>query len=159
MYFNLVIHMTLEKDFHLIWIFINIQTFCSACMCAKSLQSCLTLCDPMDCSPPGSSVHEIFQARILQWVAISYSRGSSWPRDQTCIPCISCIGRQILHHCATWKNYDFIRKSRNCVWASSWQRVNFWWLILCDNLTGLQDALIVREIISGFICEGNFKTD
>ena len=42
-----------------------------------------TLCDPMDCSPPGSSVHGILQARILEWVAISFSRGSSWPRDQT----------------------------------------------------------------------------
>ena len=40
-------------------------------------QSCLTLCDPMDCSPPGSSVHGIFQAKILKWVAISFSRGSS----------------------------------------------------------------------------------
>ena len=46
-------------------------------------QSCHTLWDPMDCSPPGSSVHEIFQARILEWVAISFSRGSSQPRDRT----------------------------------------------------------------------------
>ena len=46
-------------------------------------QSCLTLCDPVDCSPPGSSIHGILQARILEWVAISFSRGSSWPRDQT----------------------------------------------------------------------------
>ena len=45
-------------------------------------QSCLTLWDPMDCSLPGSSVHGIFQARVLEWVAISFSRGSSWPRDQ-----------------------------------------------------------------------------
>ena len=43
---------------------------------------CLTLCDPMDCSLPGSSVHEILQARILEWVAIPFSRASSWPRDQ-----------------------------------------------------------------------------
>ena len=46
-------------------------------------QSCLTLCDPMDCSPPGSSVHGILQARILEWVAISFSRGSSQARDRT----------------------------------------------------------------------------
>ena len=46
-------------------------------------QSCLTLCDPMDCSLPGSSVHGIFQAIVLEWIAISFSRGSSWPRDQT----------------------------------------------------------------------------
>ena len=45
-------------------------------------QSCPTLCDPMDCSPPGSSVHGILQARILEWVAIPFSRGSSQPRDQ-----------------------------------------------------------------------------
>ena len=45
-------------------------------VCAKSLQSCLTLCDPMDCSPPGSTVHGILQARILEWVAISCSRAS-----------------------------------------------------------------------------------
>ena len=44
-------------------------------------QSCPTLCDPMDCSPPGSSVHGIFQARVLEWVAISFSRGSSQPKD------------------------------------------------------------------------------
>ena len=46
-------------------------------------QLCLTLCDPMDYSPPGSSIHGIFQARVLEWVAISFSRGSSWPRDRT----------------------------------------------------------------------------
>ena len=52
-------------------------------------QSCPTLCDPLDCSPSGSSIHEVFQARILEWVAISYSRGSFQPRDRTCIPCIA----------------------------------------------------------------------
>ena len=54
-------------------------------------QSCPTLCDPMDCSPSGSSVYGILQARILEWVAMPYSRGSSWPRDRTSISCISCI--------------------------------------------------------------------
>ena len=49
---------------------------------AKSLQSCPTPCDPMDCSPPGSSVHGILQTRILEWEAIPSSRGSSQPRDQ-----------------------------------------------------------------------------
>ena len=48
-----------------------------------AIQLCLTLCDPMDCSPPGSSVHGILQARIQEWVAIPFSRGSSLPRDQT----------------------------------------------------------------------------
>ena len=52
-------------------------------------QSCLTLCNPMDCSPPGSSVHGILWARILEWVAISFSRGSSQPRDRTWVSCIA----------------------------------------------------------------------
>ena len=52
-------------------------------------QSCLTLCDPMDCSPPFSSVHGIFQTRILKWVAISFSRASFWPRHQTHISFIA----------------------------------------------------------------------
>ena len=52
-------------------------------MRAKSLQLCPTLCDPVDCSPPGSSVHGILQARRLEWVAMPSSRGSSRPRDQT----------------------------------------------------------------------------
>ena len=51
-------------------------------------QSCPTLCNPTDCSPPGSSVHGIFQARGLEWVAISFSRGSFQPRDQTQVSCI-----------------------------------------------------------------------
>ena len=52
-------------------------------------QSCRTLCDPVDCSPPGFYVHGIYQARILEWVAISFSRGSSQPRDQTRVSCIA----------------------------------------------------------------------
>ena len=66
-------------------------------MCMHA-QLCPTLCNPMYCSPPGSSVHGISQARILEWVAILFSRGPSWPRDQICI---SCIGRWILYHWAT----------------------------------------------------------
>ena len=60
------------------------------------------LFNPMDCSLPGSSVHGIILARVLEWVAISSSRGSSRPRDQTRVSCRSCIGRRILYHWATW---------------------------------------------------------
>ena len=67
-------------------------------MRAKSLQSCLTLCNPVDHSPPRSTVYRFLQARILEWVAMLSSRGSSRPRNQTCISYVSCIGRQVLYH-------------------------------------------------------------
>ena len=67
-------------------------------LCAKSLQSCATVFDPMDCSLPGSSVHNISQGRILKWGVTSSSRGSSQPRDQTHISGVSCIGRWFLYH-------------------------------------------------------------
>ena len=59
--------------------------------------SCLTLCNPLDYSLPGFSVHGILQARILEWVAMPSSRGSSRPRDQIHVSCVSCIGRWILY--------------------------------------------------------------
>ena len=68
---------------------------CRASMRAKSLQSCLILCNTMGCSPPGSSVHGILKARILEWVAMPSSRGSSQPRDRL----LHC--RRILYHWAT----------------------------------------------------------
>ena len=74
----------------------------------KSFQSCLTLCDLMDCSLPGSSIHRILQASILEWVAMLYSRGSSRPKDGTWVSCVSCIGRQVLYHLGSlsddWKD-------------------------------------------------------
>ena len=66
-------------------------------------QSCQTLCNPVDYSQPGSSVHEISQARIMEWVAISYSRGLSQPRDLTRVSWVSCLDRWIFYHCTTWE--------------------------------------------------------
>ena len=77
-----------------LWLCLAYSCSCvSKCMCA---QPCLTLCDAMDCSPPGSSVHEIFQARIQEWVAIPSSRGSSWPRTERVFPVSPalCCGMQ-----------------------------------------------------------------
>ena len=68
------------------------------CYCMLSHFSCVWLCDLMDCSLPGSSVCGILQARLLKCVAISSSRVSSQPRNQTCISCVPCIGRQVLYH-------------------------------------------------------------
>ena len=74
---------------------------------AQSLSHVPLFVTPWTVAPPGSSVHGIAQARILEWGAISYYRGSSPPRDGIYISCVSCIGRQILYHWATWEAYDF----------------------------------------------------
>ena len=69
-----------------------------ACMHAKLLQLCPTLHDTMDCSLLVSSIYGIFQARILKWVPMPFSKESSWPRDWTCISYISCTDRCVLYH-------------------------------------------------------------
>ena len=70
----------------------EVITVIVALLCCEVAQSCPTLCDPMDCSLPDSSLHRILQARVLEWVAISFSRGSSQPRNQTRVSCI--LGRR-----------------------------------------------------------------
>ena len=87
----------------------NVVGLAGCCFCCCSVaKSCLFLCNPMDCSPPGSSVHGIFQARILEWVVIFSSKGSSWPMDRTCV---SCGGRWIIYHWATRQAWDFQESS------------------------------------------------
>ena len=76
-------------------IFQSTMEYSTYSVCAKSRP---TPWDPMDCSPPHSSVHGILQARILEWVAMPSSRGPSQPRDWTCISYASCTGRQVLYH-------------------------------------------------------------
>ena len=70
-----------------------------------SAQLCPILCDPMNCNPPDFSVHGISQSKILEWVAISFSRESSWPRDRTCI---SCLAGGFFTTSATWEAHDNI---------------------------------------------------
>ena len=65
-------------------------------MCVSSLQSCPTLSDPMDGSPPGTSVHGILQARILEWMVTSFSRGSFQPRERIRVSCVCCIASVLL---------------------------------------------------------------
>ena len=78
--------------------------FYPLCVCAcVYVRSCPTLCSTVDYSPPGSSVHEMFQARILEWVTISFSRRSSQPRDQTQISCAPSMCRWIPCHYTTWE--------------------------------------------------------
>ena len=79
-----VVHRTLKKESSPASQFESVNSSGFRCCEVKwSCSSCLALCDPMDCSLAGSSIHGIFQAIVLEWVAISFSRGSSWPRDGT----------------------------------------------------------------------------
>ena len=73
------------------------------CAVLCSLSRVWLFCDPVDCSPPASPIHGVSQARILEWVAISSSRGPSQPRDRTHV---SCIGRQSLYHYAAWEAHE-----------------------------------------------------
>ena len=79
-------------------------------------QSHLILCNPVDCSPLGSSVHGMSQARISEWDAVSFSRASSQPRDRTCISCVFRIGRRTLNHWATWE--------------ASYVSILLWWCLI-----------------------------
>ena len=81
----------------------NADFFLLPCTYACVLSRVQLFCDPMDCGPPGSSVYGILQARILEWVVIPFSRGSSQPRDWTRVSCISCIVSWILYHWASWE--------------------------------------------------------
>ena len=86
------------------------------CMCSVA-KSFLTLCHHVDCSPSGSSVHGISHARILEWIAVSFSR----PRDQTRVSYVS-IGRWILYHCTTWKSLNRRKGTPKPGFRRSWGR-------------------------------------
>ena len=95
-------------------------------------QSCPAQCDPMDHSPPGSSVHRILQARILEWVAIPFSRGSSWPRDRTQVSCIT--GRFFIVW-ATWEamKENFQTKMRQMSGCNLKKTSQFWDRLICSS--------------------------
>ena len=99
------------------------STLCCSSAESEVAQLCPTLCDPMDCSLPGSSVPGILQARILEWVAISFSRGSPWPKDRTRVSCIT--GRRL----TVWATGEVLR-------ASVIAR-------LVDSLPAVQETLIL----------------
>ena len=88
---------------HRVMCFIHIPHFSPiVTLCMLVAQSCLPPCDPMDYRPPVSSVHGILYARIMEWVAISFSRGSSWPSDRTRV---SCIAGRFFTIWALWCRY------------------------------------------------------
>ena len=90
---------------------------------ANLLQSCLTLYNTMECGPPSSSVNGIYHTRILEWVAVSFFRGSSQPRDRTGISYVSCKSRQVLHHLCYWWSSFYI-----CGLLIMWGLGFPWWL-------------------------------
>ena len=127
----------------------------NAAAAAKSLQSCLTLCDPMDCSPPGSSVHGILQARRLEWVAMPSSRASSQPRDWTQVSCFagrfftaetqgkpsrllaSCILGLLMilmQETARWSHCMYVKVTQSC-------------LILCDPMDYTVNGILQTRIL------------
>ena len=96
-------------------------------------QLCPTVCNAMDCSLPGSSAHEIFQARILKWVAIPFSRGSSWPRDRTRVFCVTgrfftvWDTREAPKNAQTiWQLHSFYMLVRSC-WKSCMLGFSIMW--------------------------------
>ena len=94
--------------------------------------SCPTLCNPVDCSPPGSSIHGILQARILEWVAISFSRGSSQPRDRTQVSCTAGrtfnlrATREALGMYSLWKAVQLLTHYVTMECCDSWAKGNYY---------------------------------
>ena len=116
--------------------------FGSRCVGAESL-SHAQLCDPMDHSPPGSSVHGILQARRLEWVAIPFSRGSSWPRDRTQVSCIT--GRFFIVW-ATWEamKENFQTKMRQTSGCNLKKTSQFWDRLICSRSVSLGTTVTHR---------------
>ena len=118
------------------------------CNCA---QLCLILCTPLDYSLPSSSVHGIIQARILEWVAISSTRGSSQHRDhRTPGSCDSCIGRRMLYHWATQEAND---RGMCCNSAAATAKSIHSCPTLCDPIDGSPSGSTVPGILQARILE------
>ena len=123
-----------------LWI-LAVQSLFSRATCS-SLNVCecsvMTDCwEPMDCSLPDSSLHGTSQIRILEWVAISYSCRSSWPRDWTLFSCVSCSGIQILHHCAP-REAPVCSKGApiGAAWILCWKRMALSYVVAAGHLFG-----------------------
>ena len=112
---------------------VPLSNCCLNCICGPyavlNCFSCVWLCNPMDCSPPGSPVHGILQARILEWVAISFLRGSFWPRDQTHVSYVYCAGRRVPYH---WHHL-----------GSPWAENKFW---IVEWLEKIKSKIIFHDL-------------
>ena len=104
-------HVSIQAYIHMVHIY--------TCSAVLSHSIVFNSCNPMDCSPPGSSVRGISQARILEWVATPSSRGSSQPKDQSCVSCLSSIARWIIYHPGgplplLFRYYSLFSDEKNC---------------------------------------------
>ena len=135
----------------------------NACMHGQWLQSCLTLCNPMNSRPPGSSVHGILLTRILEWVAMPLFRGSSWPRDQTLVCCISCTAGRFFTIEPPGRPH--LKMTEHQIYAKSlenWSRENTYnsfykaRIIQITNQTIiLQGKITKTNILHGHICKNS----
>ena len=105
-------------------------------------QPCPTICNSMDCSPPGSSVHGIFQARVLEWVATSFSRGSSWLRDRTWVSCIAGRHFYRLSH----QGNSVIKKNEIMPFAAIWVKLE---MIISEVSQKKKDKYHMISLICG----------
>ena len=135
--------------------------------CSVVAQSWPTLCDPMDCSPPGSSIHGILSARVLEWVAIPFSRGSSQPRDQTCVSFVSFLAPPPRRcHQKPWKKLrpdqaSFFKpqKSKICFLLIIKVLCNHYWKLIKKRMKKINHnpvtqkwPSILQDISSQFVC-------
>ena len=126
-------------------------------------QLCPTLCNPMNCSLPGFSVHWTLQARILEWVAISPSRGSSWPRDQTHISCVCCIADKFLVGVFCFVSFFFfnwrIISLQNFVvfWSSKGSQVFFYKTFVLHLWPPQISGLLAFRALFLFEAQGNWE--
>ena len=127
--------------FHPSWERLGIST--NGCMPPQSLQLCPALCDPMDCSPPGSSVHGFIQSRILKWVAMPSSRQSSRPRDWTCVSYISCTDWRFFTTRTTWVPMSLLRNLLSIPWPS------LLYMICLRNLRIVDTEIFFINVIYG----------
>ena len=114
---------------------------------SEVVQSCPTLCDPVDCSLPGFSVHGIFQARVLEWAAISFSKGSSWPRNWTWVSCIA--GRCFTLWATREEPWQWRKKKKGDLQGMQPLKD---WLYITEKCGPLASACHEKSLSSGVIC-------
>ena len=132
----------------------------TSCVCAKLLQSYLTLCDPMVSSLTGFSLHGILQGRILEWVARPSSRGSSWPRDRTHVSCCSCVAGGFFTTESPGKPYKEL-PTMKCLWPLPCQKIKTKFLKLVPRMTRIylvESALMLSPYPLGHMLWSQFDS-